>query len=267
MIPAVLAAVWFGGGPFLLLLAVGIGLMGIEWAKMSTPHAPAEVAVAITVAVLTAVFAAYNGLYVIAWLLMAGGSVVSAVASRHKAERAADAAYGVIYIAPAMILMVWLRNPVEASFAWPIQIPWPPGADIGWMLLLLATTWSADIGAFLVGKLAKGPKLWPRISPNKTWSGFVGGLGASLGAGAAVAAWYQPIGITVLQGAAFGFAGGAATMAGDLWESVLKRRFGVKDSGDLIPGHGGILDRVDGLMFAAVAIAVCRLGVNQGWFG
>ena len=65
--------------------------------------------------------------------------------------------------------------------------------------------------------------------------------------------------------AAIGLLGGLATMAGDLWESILKRRFGVKDSGQLIPGHGGLLDRVDGLMFAAIVVAGCRFVVNQGW--
>ena len=133
----------------------------------------------------------------------------------------------------------------------------------GWTLMLFAATWGADIFAFGVGNALKGPKLWPRYSPNKTWSGFFGGLvGAVVGAVAVAASLMH---LSLLGAGVIGFAGGLATMAGDLWESMLKRRFGVKDSGDLIPGHGGLLDRVDGLMFAVMVFAVARLVVKFGW--
>ena len=259
LIPAVLAAVWYGGGPFLLLLAIAFGLMAVEWSKMSAPNAPAEVAVTITVAVLAAVFAAYRGWYVSAWLLMAGGAVVAAIASRHKAERAIDAGYGVIYIAPACIAMTWLRDTATEPFSW------TPGQGVCWTIMLFAVVWAADIGAYAFGNMLKGPKLWPRISPNKTWSGFIGGLVVAGLVGVGISAAFDPIDLT--PGASFvvGLLGGLATMAGDLWESILKRRFGVKDSGDLIPGHGGLLDRVDGLMFAAIAIAFFRLAYTHGW--
>jgi len=258
LIPAVLAAIWYGGGPFLLMVAISIGLMSIEWSKMSAPDAPAEVAVAITVAVLTGVFAAYTGWYVRAWMLMVGGGVAAAIASRHKTERAADAGYGVFYIAPACIILVWLRNPTSEGFSWPL------GPGISWTLLLFSITWAADIGAYATGRIIGGPKLWPRISPNKTWAGFIGGLVIATFTGLGLALALPALGVTLVEAAVIGLAGGAATMAGDLWESVLKRRFGVKDSGDLIPGHGGLLDRVDGLMFAAIAVAVCRI-VIHGW--
>lgn len=119
------------------------------------------------------------------------------------------------------------------------------------------TAWSADVLAYLVGTLLKGPRLWPRFSPNKTWSGFIGGLIGGLAAGALVTAspWPDLGTLSVAWGAVLGLAGAIATMAGDLWESALKRRYGVKDAGDLIPGHGGLMDRVDGLMFAVVVIA------------
>ena len=145
------------------------------------------------------------------------------------------------------------------------------------MLMLFVATWSADIGAFLVGSALKGPKLWPRFSPNKTWSGFVGGLAAAMGGGAVMSVLPSlladqgvPIAMPVFHlniwAAAFiGLSVGLATMAGDLWESALKRRFGVKDSGDLIPGHGGLLDRVDGLMFAVIVMAALRLANEVGW--
>jgi phosphatidate cytidylyltransferase len=100
--------------------------------------------------------------------------------------------------------------------------------------------------------------LWPSFSPNKTWSGFIGGLVAGTIAGAALGAFLD-LGIGAYWGAALGLAAALATMAGDLWESALKRRYGVKDAGKLIPGHGGLLDRVDGLMFAVVVVACGRL--------
>eukprot|EP01035_Chromulina_nebulosa_P024098 gene24098-31309_t len=133
-------------------------------------------------------------------------------------------------------------------------------------MMLFATTWSADIGAFAVGSVLKGPKLWPRFSPNKTWSGFVGGLVSAMLAGSLMAA-LPYFNLNIYAAAAFGLAVGLATMAGDLWESALKRRFGVKDSGDLIPGHGGLLDRVDGLMFAVVVMAALRLANQLGSIG
>ena len=133
-----------------------------------------------------------------------------------------------------------------------------------WTVLLFAVTWSADIFAFLVGSALKGPKLWPRFSPNKTWSGFAGGLIGAMGSAMAVVAATR-MSPSLAAAAAIGLGGGLATMAGDLWESMLKRRFGVKDSGDLIPGHGGLLDRVDGLMFAVLAVAGARLFYLAGW--
>ncbi len=249
LIPTVVAAVWFGGWALLLVIAVSVALLAIEWGAMSARTAPNRVAAAVTVSVLAAVFTAYHGYLELAWVVMLVGAAGSAIMARGVAERAVDAAYGVIYIAPACIAVIWLRS-------------MPQG--ISWTIMLFAVTWAADIFAFLVGSALKGPKLWPRFSPNKTWSGFFGGL---LGAmvTAMLVATYSDARLLWWTAALVGLAGGFATMAGDLWESMLKRRFGVKDSGDLIPGHGGLLDRVDGLMFAAVVIAGARLIHYWGW--
>jgi len=256
LVPTVVSAVWFGGVWFLALVAVCVALLAREWGMMSAPRAPRGVALAIGVAALVAVVAAFQGHYYLMWPLLAAGAILAALLARGAVERRADAAYGVIYIAPACIALVWLRG---------------LDAGLSWTLLLFAVTWFADIFAFVVGSILKGPKLWPKFSPNKTWSGFFGGLAA-----ASIAA----VGIDALSGmlpalpdmnltwpvaAAIGFLGGLSTMMGDLWESMLKRRFGVKDSGDLIPGHGGLLDRVDGLMFAAIVIAGVRLIYLYGW--
>jgi phosphatidate cytidylyltransferase len=171
------------------------------------------------------------------------------VVARNVAARPADALYGVFYIAFPCVCLVWLHGTAQGKW---------------WTLMLFAVTWSADIAAFAVGNVLKGPKLWPRFSPNKTWSGFIGGLIASSLAGLSMAA-FSSFQLNLAGAAVIGFAGGLATMAGDLWESMLKRRFGVKDSGDLIPGHGGLLDRVDGLMFAVVVVAGARLVNHLGW--
>jgi phosphatidate cytidylyltransferase len=249
LVPTALVAAWLGGWPFLVVISIGMALLAIEWGGMSAPRAPVRVAAAVTAAILAAVFLAQQGHFVLAWITVPVAALVAAVIARGVAERAVDAGYGVLYIAPAAVCLVWLRSTNQGHW---------------WTLMLFACTWAADIGAFAVGSVLKGPKLWPRFSPNKTWSGFVGGLAAASGSAVLMA------GLSVFQldlraAALVGFAVGLATMAGDLWESALKRRFGVKDSGDLIPGHGGLLDRVDGLMFAVVVMAAARLANHLGW--
>jgi phosphatidate cytidylyltransferase len=112
--------------------------------------------------------------------------------------------------------------------------------------ILLAIVWCSDIGAYIVGRLVGGPRLAPRVSPGKTWSGAVGGLVAAIIGGAVVA------GMVSVQIAGFAAVLGVASQLGDLGESALKRAYNVKDSGRLVPGHGGLLDRLDGLMAAAI---------------
>ncbi len=239
--------------PYLLLISVGVALLAIEWGGMSALKAPVRVSAAVTVAVLAAVFLGYGShytpRYVLAWTVMAVGSAAAALVAKGVGERSIDAAYGVFYVGPAALCLIWLRETHQG---------------VWWTLMLFACTWGADIGAFAIGSALRGPKLWPRFSPNKTWSGFVGGLLTAMVAGTAMASlpYFQ---LSLWAAAFIGLAVGLATMAGDLWESALKRRFGVKDSGDLIPGHGGLLDRVDGLMFAVVVMSAARLANEIGW--
>ena len=247
--PAVIAAVWFGGWAYLVMIAVAVALLAIEWGGMSAPGAPTRVAAAVAAAVLVVVFVGHRGDYLWAWGVLLLSAAAAAVVARGVAQRPADAVFGVLYIAPAALCLVWLRGTDQGNW---------------WVLMLFAATWAADIGAFAVGSTLRGPKLWPRFSPNKTWSGFVGGLLAAMAAGTLMAL-LPAFQLNLWAAASIGFTVGLATMAGDLWESALKRRFGVKDSGDLIPGHGGLLDRVDGLMFAVVVMAALRLANHWGW--
>ena len=251
--PMALGAVWLGGPPFLLLMAVGVALLTIEWGGMCDKETPARAAAIMSTAVLVAVFAAYLGHPFWGWVLVALGAVAGAVIAlvRRKLDRPADVAFGVLYIGAPVVALVWLRE---------------GRAGLEWTLLLISVVWSADIGAYLVGNALKGPKLWPRFSPNKTWSGFFGGLLGGMAAAAAICALpFVPGGPSLRSAVWIGLLAALAAMAGDLWESALKRRFGVKDSGDLIPGHGGLLDRVDGLMFAAVLVAAVRLLFFRGY--
>jgi phosphatidate cytidylyltransferase len=189
-----------------------------------------------------------------AWVLLCLGAwvAVGVSAFRKLADRAADDGFGVLYLGAPMVALLWLRS---------------GDGGRGWVFSLLAATWAADIGAYAGGNLIGGPKLWPRISPNKTWAGFISGLVCAMAAAEGVAWGLGGLGGPVVGWAWLaGLIAGLATMAGDLCESMIKRRFGVKDSGDIIPGHGGLLDRVDGLIFATVAMAAVRLAGRFGAF-
>lgn len=247
--PLAVVAVWVGEWVLLVVLAAAAALLANEWSLMSAPRSPLKVALAITAGILAALFTAHFGHYGIAWVIVTASSLVCALVARGAAERPWDAAFGALYIGVPCLALSWLRYA-------------PQG--LNWTILLFAVTWAADIAAFAVGSVLKGPKLWPRFSPNKTWSGFVGGLVAAMLASVAVAL-ASHVKLSAAAAALMGLVGGLATMGGDLLESMLKRRFGVKDSGDLIPGHGGLLDRVDGLMFAIIAVAIARLIHLEGW--
>jgi phosphatidate cytidylyltransferase len=133
----------------------------------------------------------------------------------------------------------------------------------GWaaLLYIVAVVWATDTAAFFAGRYFGGPKLWPRVSPKKTWSGAIGGLAAGIVAGCAVALATDSG--HILPALMIAVLLSLATQGGDLLESSIKRRFGVKDASHIIPGHGGVLDRVDGL-FAASALAWLIAGVGLG---
>lgn len=241
------AGVVRGHETFLVLVSVAVALLSLEWGRMSTREAPTRVSAAIAVAVLLALFTAYLGRTGPAWIVLAAGAATTALLARglRWTPRGMDVALGVIYLGAPSLALLWLRS---------------GRTGLAWTLILVGAAWAADIAAYIGGNLIGGPKLWPRFSPNKTWAGFGAGLAAAVLAAAATAMAVRRLGgPEPAHGVLIGLAAGLATMGGDLWESMLKRRFGVKDSGDLIPGHGGLLDRVDGLMCAALVLAAARL--------
>jgi phosphatidate cytidylyltransferase len=158
-------------------------------------------------------------------------------------------AFGVPYLGLAAVALPWLRA--------------DPEVGLRNTLFVLAIVWSSDIGAYMVGRLLGGPKLAPAVSPGKTWSGAAGGLLSAVLGGTAVAACSAP------EISAFHVIGpamvlGVISQAGDLLESAIKRHFGVKDSGRIIPGHGGLLDRLDALLAVAPVAALLALTVGRG---
>jgi phosphatidate cytidylyltransferase len=135
------------------------------------------------------------------------------------------------------------------------------------LLLILLVVWGTDIGGYFAGRGIGGPKLWPRVSPGKTWAGAIGGFAVSLVVAAGFAAFgLGRTGPLLLLGSLLSI----VSQFGDLFESAVKRRFGVKDSSHIIPGHGGLLDRLDGFVAAAVLAAIFGLlrggvdGVGRG---
>jgi phosphatidate cytidylyltransferase len=248
LIPTVLIATWWVDWLFVLLVAIAAALLAIEWGLMTERETPTRIAAAVALGVLAPVFAAWIGFQrqhhvSEAFVLLVFGAMAAGLYARTLKASAVDAAYGVFYVGWPCVALVWLREQTDGR---------------AWTILLFAIAWAADVAAYALGNLLGGPKLWPRFSPNKTWSGFLGGLVAAIVVSVLVAS-VAPVALPQWAAAVLGLGVGLATMAGDLWESALKRRFGVKDAGHLIPGHGGLMDRVDGLMFAAVAMAAARL--------
>lgn len=159
---------------------------------------------------------------------------------------------GVIYIALAVWSLWHLRTDAEMGR---LTIFW-----------LLAVVWGADTGGYAFGITFGGPKLAPKISPNKTWSGFLGGTLTAALAGWGVVSYFRPeVGLNDAGAfvALIGAALAVVSQIGDLLESSVKRRFDVKDSGNIIPGHGGVFDRVDGLVAAAIALAVVTVSLHE----
>lgn len=233
----VLAATWFGGLPFRVIAGAIVLLVFYEWSSMvarryrSTPLRVFGWIIAVAVAVL--LLAGSSGLAMV--ILIAGG-VVAALWELATARRWWVGA-GILYAALSGVSLAAIRG--ESS------------AGLIAMLFVFAVVWSTDIAAYFSGRFFGGPKLAPAVSPSKTWSGAIGGAVAAVVAGTAVAFLARAGTSPVIPLIAFVLS--VASQAGDLFESWVKRRFGVKDSSHLIPGHGGVMDRIDGLVFAAFA--------------
>jgi phosphatidate cytidylyltransferase len=248
LLPPTVFAIWVGAPWFDLLLIGAAGAMGREWARMTLGSEARPLgawALSGGCAALVAAAALDTDFLTLAVLLGAGMLVAPLVSGFSRGKMPTLYTVGFPVIAVSCTCWLWLRV-------------MPDGRDT--VLWLMGVVWATDTGAYFVGRMIGGPRLAPMISPNKTWAGLIGGMAAAGG-------------IAALIGSSFG--GSAALLAllgaglaivaqtGDLAESALKRHAGVKDSGRMIPGHGGILDRVDGLM--PVALVLVLLSACVGW--
>ncbi|RMF69338.1 MAG: phosphatidate cytidylyltransferase [Alphaproteobacteria bacterium] len=242
LLPPVIAAVWLGGIWFLLLVAAAAAVAGWEFGGLLRLEKGRRL-----------LMAAFTGLMAFAlWVSGAERSYPELITF----VLAPPLALGILARLWRLVRVAWGC----AGFAWIWlglgSAVWLRGQEQGlaWVFWLLAVVWATDIAAYFVGRAFGGPRLAPRISPGKTWSGLIGGV-----IGAAAIGWLlAPVLFdTAHAGHALAAAGLAvAAQLGDLFESALKRHFAVKDSSRLIPGHGGLLDRIDGLLLAAPLLAM-----------
>jgi|HubBroStandDraft_1064217.scaffolds.fasta_scaffold00077_19 phosphatidate cytidylyltransferase len=244
MAPVALAAIWAGIPATAPLVALAAGIMAWEWGRMIgrlvTPFDAGLFVGTAMAAVLAAGFVSAPAAILIAAAGIAGLVLLGS-------ERSAGwTAFGMIWVLLPSVGFVRLRA--------------DPVTGLATALWLLALVWAIDVAAYAAGSRIGGPKLAPQISPNKTWAGLLGGIAAAMLVGLATGWLYETSSvwrITVLSG---GLA--IVEQIGDIAESYAKRRFGAKDSGNLIPGHGGLLDRLDGML--AVVIAVMMLTTVAG---
>lgn len=239
LIPAVLLDIWLGGIWFELFMAFLGLLMAHEWTNIVHQRSSTQFALH-AAAVLCAAFLPreIGVLQTIGVVAVVSGLAIFANSMRDRAKNVFAYA-GVPYVALPVMALVLLR----AHNIWGVHA-------IMWVMLVV---WATDTFAYFAGRIIGGPKLAPVFSPKKTWSGLVGGMVGAALISALYAGFMLPswLGLSIVAAAL-----AVVAQLGDIFESALKRSYGVKDSGYLIPGHGGVLDRVDGLVAVGLVAAV-----------
>lgn len=245
LIPPVIAIIWYGEMWFLGLLVFGGILMMMEWLKLTKVEGVTNQVIAIVALLFVLLKTSQNpqwAYYIYFIALTLGLVILSYVYSLMKMRDMAWITLGLFYILLPLLALLWIRN----------QLPEEDARIIVYWVFLLV--WGTDIGGYFAGKTFGGPKLAPKISPNKTWSGLGGGMILAGLASLIVSPFITFLSPVELFAASAGLA--VFAQMGDLAESAVKRRFDVKDSGGIIPGHGGVLDRVDGLGPVAAVLAI-----------
>ena len=244
--PLALAAAWYGGWPFALFWTLAAVAVLWEWITLVAGPGHRLMLSSCASAIAIAALVDWRGRQIVAILLIGLGALAATIFAPR--DRRLWIVGGVFY-AGAMVLapMLLRAGGAHGFFA---------------ILALFAIVWTTDVLAYCAGRAIGGPKLCPAISPKKTWSGAVAGvLGAMLvtAAGAHLIGGYDPLAIALVS-----LVLSAVAQLGDLFESWVKRQFGAKDASHLIPGHGGVMDRLDG--FWAAALVGCLIGLARGGF-
>ena len=240
LVPVVLLDVWAGGVWFTVFAALLGVLMAHEWVGLAHRGNSAQFALHAAAALCGALLPGETGVMTALFAVAVLTGLSVGLSRWWGADPTLWNAVGVAYVGLPPLALVTLR------------------ADVQWgavaILWILFIVWAADTFAYFAGRIIGGPKLAPAISPKKTWAGLFGAMVGSALRSGLIAWWAVPGSILALMLLAAILA--VVEQGGDLFESSLKRHFGVKDSGDLIPGHGGAIDRVDGLVAVAVAAAI-----------
>lgn len=246
LVPLALATAYLGDWPFAVFW--GVAAMGVLWEWTSLVAGTDRRFVLMTGAASLALALALvvSGLPLAAVIVLAIGTL--AAASLAPAERRLWIAGGIPYAGALGLAPIVLRSDREDGFLA--------------VIFLFAVVWTTDIAAYFIGRRAGGPKLVPQLSPNKTWSGAIGGTLAAVVVGLALAKTAALAGLFAIAMLAIVLS--VSAQAGDVFESFLKRRFGAKDSSHLIPGHGGLMDRLDGFVTASVVATL--IGLARGGF-
>jgi phosphatidate cytidylyltransferase len=239
-----LAVVFYSAEAVAILIALGFIFAALEWHRCvgNGQGHRAEAALTAATVMLSEAVLLYTGLFLAAFLVVLAGTIASLVLAIRRDKHPLWQAAGAPYLAVPAVCLVGLEMSPHGSLV---------------VIGLLLIVWSTDTGALIVGNLIGGPRLAPKLSPGKTWAGTIGGSVT----GSLVYTFYISnfLGGAALPALVFGFLFSFSAHAGDLVESLVKRRFGLKNSGALIPGHGGVLDRIDSTLMAAVVMAVLVL--------
>lgn len=241
--PLALVVVWLGPPWVAALAALGAAVMGWEWARLCRARRFGLVGVLVVLSAVAAIVIAAVGSYGPALGVAGLGALGVWGLGRLAGEKEAPwTAVGTLWIAVPCVALVWLARDPDIG-----------RITIAWIFVLV---WVIDISAYAAGRGIGGPLLAPKLSPRKTWAGLLGGMAGAALVGVAVSRLVgPPVAAMVLLCAALAI----VEQIGDLAESLAKRHFGVKDASDLIPGHGGLLDRLDGMLLVLPAVAIVDL--------
>lgn len=245
LMSAALLSVWLGGPAFLVVWILAASAVGYEWQHLiGAERQRLRLVLALVAVAVAATVTAQDGIVAAVAFLALAGTLAALLAGD---GRRLWACAGIAYAGALVVAVVALHD--------------SPGYGARAIVWLFATVWGTDVFAYFGGRLIGGPKLWPKVSPSKTWSGTLSGVVAGAVFGAVIGARWLGNPLPLLPIFLLGLVTAMVAQAGDVFESCIKRHYGVKDSSVLIPGHGGFMDRLDGFVAAAAfatLVGICR---------